>query len=58
MIGCWGTRDTIAAEVMADRIKARRPQTNRYKMTECGHWPPLEVPERIAKAIRDRLDYA
>ncbi len=21
-----------------------------------GHWPPIEVPERIAKAIIDRLN--
>ncbi|ESQ10586.1 MAG: hypothetical protein N838_18715 [Thiohalocapsa sp. PB-PSB1] len=54
----WGTRDIITAEAIADRIKARRPRTNRYKMPECGHCPPLGVPDRIAKAILDRLDYA
>jgi pimeloyl-ACP methyl ester carboxylesterase len=41
-------------EAMADRIKAWRPQTDVYKMPECGHWPPIEVPEKVAKAILDR----
>jgi pimeloyl-ACP methyl ester carboxylesterase len=51
----WGTQDPVAMEAMADRIKAWRPQTDVYKMPECGHWPPIEVPEKIAKAIVDRF---
>ena len=27
-----------------------------HKWPDVGHWPPIEVPERIAKAIIDRLN--
>ena len=50
----WGTQDPVAVEAMADRIKAWRPQTDVHKMPDCGHWPSIEVPEKIAKAILDR----
>ena len=41
---------------MADRIKAWRPVTDLHKWTDVGHWPSIEVPDRVAKAILDRLE--
>ena len=40
---------------MVNRIKAWRPVTDVYKMPDVGHWPSIEVPDRIGKAILDRL---
>ena len=39
-----------------DRVKAWRPDTDLYKLLGVGHWPSIEAPDRIAKAIIDRLD--
>jgi pimeloyl-ACP methyl ester carboxylesterase len=51
----WGLQDPVALEPMVNRIKAWRPVTDVYKMPDVGHWPSIEVPERIGKAILDRL---
>ena len=52
----WGTQDPVALEPMADRIKAWRPVTDLHKWPDVGHWPSIEVPDRVAKAILDRLE--
>jgi pimeloyl-ACP methyl ester carboxylesterase len=51
----WGLQDPVALEPMADRIKLWRPVTDVYKMPDCGHWPSIEVPDRIGNAIIHRL---
>jgi len=51
----WGLQDPVAKEPMVNRIKAWRPVTDVYKMPDVGHWPMIEVPDRIGKAIVDRL---
>jgi pimeloyl-ACP methyl ester carboxylesterase len=51
----WGLQDPVALEPMVNRIKAWRPVTDVYKMPDVGHWPSIEVPERIGKAILDRV---
>jgi pimeloyl-ACP methyl ester carboxylesterase len=52
----WGTQDPVALEAMADRIKLWRPVTDLHKWPDVGHWPSIEVPDRVAKAILDRLE--
>ncbi len=52
----WGLQDPVAMEAMADRIKAWRPVTDLHKWPDVGHWPSIEVPDRVAKAILDRLE--
>ena len=52
----WGTQDPVALEVMADRIKLWRPVTDLHKWPDVAHWPSIEVPDRLAKAILDRLE--
>jgi len=52
----WGTQDPVALEAMADRIKSWRPVTDLHKWKDVGHWPSIEVPDRLAKAILDRLE--
>jgi len=52
----WGLKDPVSVEAMADKIKKLRPSTDLHKWPDVGHWPSIEVPERIAKAILDRLN--
>lgn len=52
----WGLQDPVSVESMPNRIKELRPSTDVHKWPDVGHWPPIEVPERIAKAIIDRLN--
>jgi len=51
----WGEQDPIAVPAMARRIGALRPATDVHLWPDVGHWPPLEVPERLAGAILERL---
>ena len=52
----WGLQDPVSVEDMANTIKEKRPSTDVHKWPDVGHWPPIEVPERISKAIIDRLN--
>lgn len=52
----WGLQDPVSVEAMPNRIKEMRPSTDLHKWPDVGHWPSIEVPERIAKAILDRLN--
>ena len=51
----WGEQDPIAVPAMARRIGELRPETDVHVWPDVGHWPSIEVPERIASAIRERL---
>ena len=51
----WGEQDPVAVIAMADRIKKERPVTDLYKHPDCGHWPSIEIPDRIGDAIIARL---
>jgi pimeloyl-ACP methyl ester carboxylesterase len=52
----WGTEDKIAVEAMADRMRELRPAIDLHKWPDVAHWPSLEVPDRVATAILQRLD--
>jgi pimeloyl-ACP methyl ester carboxylesterase len=51
----WGLDDPVAKVVMADRVKAWRPETDLYKLKGVGHWPSIEAADVIAEAILHRL---
>ena len=51
----WGQQDPNALEPMADRLKKLNPAADLHKWPDVSHWPPIEVPERVAKAIIERL---
>jgi pimeloyl-ACP methyl ester carboxylesterase len=51
----WGEQDPIAVPAMAHRIRELRPTTDVHLWPDVGHWPPIEVPRRMAEAIRERL---
>jgi len=51
----WGEQDPIAVPAMAERIRELRPATDVQLWPDVGHWPSIEVPERLAEAILERL---
>lgn len=55
MTALWGEQDPIAVVQMARHLKELRPQTDVVTWPDVGHWPALEVPERLAKEIIARL---
>jgi pimeloyl-ACP methyl ester carboxylesterase len=52
---CWGEQDINAKVEMAQRMKELNPDIDLHIWKDCAHWPPIEVPERLAKIIVDRL---
>jgi len=51
----WGLDDPVALPIMAQRMKAWRPETDLYMLEGVGHWPSIEAPEVISEAILHRL---
>jgi pimeloyl-ACP methyl ester carboxylesterase len=47
----WGSQDPWIPLWIADRFRAERV----VHFPDCGHWPPAEVPDRVATEIRDFL---
>jgi pimeloyl-ACP methyl ester carboxylesterase len=51
----WGEQDPIAVTAMTRKLKELRPSTEVVSWPDVGHWPSIEVPERLAEAIAERL---
>ena len=51
----WGELDPIAVPAMVDRLRMLRPSTTVVTWPDVGHWPSLEVPDRVADAIVQAL---
>jgi pimeloyl-ACP methyl ester carboxylesterase len=47
----WGMLDPISGAQMAERIRERRPDAPLLALEDVGHWPQLEAPERVARAL-------
>ncbi|MGH2739838.1 MAG: alpha/beta fold hydrolase [Actinomycetota bacterium] len=58
MTAIWGEQDPIAVVGMAHHLKELRPETEVVTWPDVGHWPSIEVPERLATAVADRLSVA
>ncbi|MCK9249251.1 MAG: alpha/beta hydrolase [Solirubrobacteraceae bacterium] len=54
----WGEQDPIAVPAMAERLARLRPGTDVVTWPDVGHWPSLEVPERVADAIVARTAWS
>ncbi|MEJ8568553.1 alpha/beta fold hydrolase [Elongatibacter sediminis] len=50
----WGSRDPIAVPEIAARLVRRRPQTRLLALDGVGHYPQIEAPEAVARALRER----
>lgn len=48
----WGEQDPVAVPAMVDRLLELRPETETVRWEDVGHWPQLEVPERVAPEVR------
>ena len=51
----WGEQDLVAVVEMARRLGRLRPGTEIQTWPDVGHWPALEVPDRLAEAILEGL---
>lgn len=52
MTVAWGEQDPIAVVEMARRLGDMRAETEVIIWPDVGHWPPIEVPARVAAVIR------
>ena len=55
MTALWGEQDSTAVVDMARRLGELRPATEVQIWPDVGHWPALEVPDRVGEAIVERL---
>ena len=51
----WGEQDPIAVLAMTERLVSLRPATSVVTLPECGHWPSIEAPDRLATEILGQL---
>jgi pimeloyl-ACP methyl ester carboxylesterase len=47
----WGMLDPVSGAHMAQRIAERLPDAPRLELADVAHWPQLEAPERVARAL-------
>ena len=47
----WGMLDPVSGAHMAERIAQRLPGAPLLALDDVAHWPQLEVPERVARAL-------
>jgi pimeloyl-ACP methyl ester carboxylesterase len=47
----WGMLDPISGAHMAQRISERLPDAPLLALDEVSHWPPLEAPRAVERAI-------
>jgi len=52
----WGDLDPVSGGHVADRLEVRLPQVPLDRLTDVGHWPPLEAPDEVAAAVRAIVD--
>ena len=50
----WGMLDPISGAHMAERIRERLPAAAFMALDDVSHWPALEAPERVARAVLER----
>jgi pimeloyl-ACP methyl ester carboxylesterase len=51
----WGMLDPVATERVLEAILELRPEASLARFEDLGHYPQIEVPERVATALRDAL---
>jgi pimeloyl-ACP methyl ester carboxylesterase len=49
----WGMLDPVSGRHMAERIRERLPRAPFLALEDVAHWPSLEAPERVARAVLD-----
>jgi pimeloyl-ACP methyl ester carboxylesterase len=55
----WGDLDPVSGAHVAERLEARLPgwpaDRELRRLSDVGHWPPLEAPDEVAAAVRELL---
>jgi pimeloyl-ACP methyl ester carboxylesterase len=49
----WGDLDPVSGAHMIVRVEERIPSADVRRLADVGHWPLLEAPGEVARAIRD-----
>lgn len=49
----WGLLDPVSGAHVLDEIRRRLPDADRRGLPDVGHWPPIEAPAEVARAVRD-----
>lgn len=49
----WGPRDPVSGETILEGVRAHRPEEEITAWDDVGHYPQLEVPDRVAEAVAD-----
>src|SRR5690606_16922812 len=49
----WGDLDPVSGAHMVERIERRVTGARIERLADVGHWPPLEAPDVVARAIED-----
>src|SRR5207244_9532611 len=47
----WGMRDPVSGAPVADLIRQRLPEAHLLALDDVGHYPQLEVPDRVIPAM-------
>jgi pimeloyl-ACP methyl ester carboxylesterase len=47
----WGMADTVSGPPIAEQIRARIPNADLVELPDVGHYPQIEVPQRVAEEI-------
>lgn len=48
----WGDLDPVSGAHMVERIEQRRHDATIVRLPDVGHWPTLEAPDEVARAVR------
>jgi pimeloyl-ACP methyl ester carboxylesterase len=51
----WGMLDPVSGAHMAERISQRLPDAPLLALGDVAHWPQLEAPERVSRALLDSV---
>lgn len=51
----WGDLDPVSGAHMIERVEERMPSADVRRLADVGHWPLLEAPDEVARAIQELL---
>ena len=49
----WGLQDPVSGAHVLEEVQRRLPRAHVRALADVGHWPPLEAPDEVARAVRD-----